>query len=336
MIKKNRVRLLASNKFGFTLVELLVVIAIIGILVGLLLPAVQAAREAARRMQCSNNLKQMGLSCHNFHDTFRKLPPSRAADNFGTWAVYLMPFIEQNNVYQAWDGGTMRYYATPIQARSPIGVYFCPSRRAPMVSTANDGPRTGPTYPFTPGGCSDYAANEGNGFNDNGPNANGVFIWHGDDTQVLSLPFSNSNAKLTQIKSSVNFAGITDGTSNTFMIGEKHIRGPQDFGRGVDDASVYNGDPSMPGTPYARQAGREWTDNNYANKTVATAFVRDLPLARMGDNTLRQRRFGSWHTGVCQFVYVDGSVHAVSSSVDIMVLTWLTIRNDGQVVNGDF
>lgn len=325
-----------SRRDGFTLVELLVVIAIIGILVGLLLPAVQAAREAARRMQCSNNLKQMGLACHNFHDTFRKLPPSRAADNFGTWAVFLMPFMEQNNVYQAWEGGTMRYYETPIQARQPISVYFCPSRRGLMMSTANDGPRSGPSYPFTTGACSDYAANEGNGFNDNGPNANGPFIWHGDDSKVLSLPFSDKKAKLKEIKSNVTFASMTDGTSNTFLIGEKHIRNQQDFGRGTDDASVYNGDPSMPGTPYARQAGREWPDNNYANKTATTAFIRDLPLGRMGDNILRQRRFGSWHTGVCQFALGDGSVQAVSESIDILVLTWLTIRNDGRVVTGDF
>src|SRR5262249_28448811 len=151
-----------------------------------------------------------------------------------------------------------RYYATPPVARLPVSTFFCPSRREPMVSKSGDGPRTGPTYPFTAGGCSDYAANEGNGFNDNGPNANGVFIWHGDDSQVLSLPFGDPKAELTKVKSSVNIAAIRDGTSNTIMIGEKHIRSSDDFGKAPDDNSVYNGDPSMPGTPYARQAGREW------------------------------------------------------------------------------
>src|SRR5262249_5014358 len=155
-----------------------------------------------------------------------------------------------------------RYYATPAEARQPVKTFFCPSRRQPMASINGDGPRSGPSYPFTPGGCSDYAANEGNGVNDNGPNANGVFIWHAADSQVLSFPLADPRATLTRVVSRVNMASITDGTSNTFMIGEKHIRGPQDFGRSPNDSSVYNGDPSMPGTPYASQAGREWSDNN--------------------------------------------------------------------------
>jgi prepilin-type processing-associated H-X9-DG protein len=204
------------------------------------------------------------------------------------------------------------------------------------MSTSGDGPRSGPSFPFTPGACSDYAGNEGNGFNDNGPNANGIFIWHGNDSQVLSLAFSNPNAVLTRVKSSVNIAAVLDGTSNTLMVGEKHIRSPQDFSRGPWDNSVYNGDPSMPGATYCRQAGREWPDNNYATKTLATPFTRDLPLARLGDNVFADRRFGSWHPGVCQFVFCDGNVRAVNNSVDILTLTWITIRNDGRVASGDF
>ena len=91
---------------AFTLVELLVVIAIIGILVGLLLPAVQAAREAARRMSCSNNLKQLGLANHNFADTFKAFPPAKVADTpYGsaTWAVLILPYLEQSNGYNLWD-----------------------------------------------------------------------------------------------------------------------------------------------------------------------------------------------------------------------------------------
>src|SRR5688500_11681391 len=94
---------MSATKRGFTLVELLVVIAIIGVLVALLLPAVQAAREAARRTQCSNNLKQMSLASLNVEDTYKGLPPHRTADNWPTWAAMILPYVEQSNTLALWD-----------------------------------------------------------------------------------------------------------------------------------------------------------------------------------------------------------------------------------------
>src|SRR5262245_7915165 len=88
---------------GFTLIELLVVIAIIGVLIALLLPAVQKVREAANRTTCANNLHQLGLAVHNFHDTHKALPPMDMGDNFVSWAVVIMPYIEQDNVYRKWN-----------------------------------------------------------------------------------------------------------------------------------------------------------------------------------------------------------------------------------------
>src|SRR5262245_3709921 len=118
-----------STRRAFTLVELLVVIAIIGVLVALLLPAVQAAREAARRAQCQNHLKQLGLGIHNCEDTFKSLPHTRM-DNRYTWAVEIMPFIEQKNLFEQWNL-TKSYYTQTAPARlTAVPIYFCPSRRS--------------------------------------------------------------------------------------------------------------------------------------------------------------------------------------------------------------
>src|SRR4029079_15541446 len=128
---------------GFTLVELLVVIAIIGVLVALLLPAVQMAREAARRTQCANNLKQLGLGAQNFHDTRRFLPPSRLANNpagtpanlrFVTWAVLLLPYIEQKGFYDRWNITLPYHKHTAAVTRYAVPTYFCPSRRRPQAA----------------------------------------------------------------------------------------------------------------------------------------------------------------------------------------------------------
>ena len=116
---------------GFTLVELLVVIAIIGVLVALLLPAVQAAREAARRTQCVNNLKQIGLAIQTHHDTYKRIPNSRRKYDYITWAAEIWPFLEAGNIATAWDR-TQTYYGQTEEARTAqVPIYFCPSRRSP-------------------------------------------------------------------------------------------------------------------------------------------------------------------------------------------------------------
>ncbi len=289
----------SSRRDAFTLVELLVVIAIIGILVGLLLPAVQAAREAARRMQCQNNLKQLGLAMHMHHDTFKAFPYLRSGggQNRHTWAIQLMPFMEQGNLFTTYktpitgvsqtDGFNNHTATDPVMVaarQSQITTFFCPSRRGtPSLSPIT----TGSTVLGMP---SDYAACTGNV---SAAPTNGVF----------RLVNSNHMREMTKM------AEILDGTSNTIMIGEKHIQ----LGRindPIQDGVIMSGSEQQ---TYFRRGGSSWL---LANSNL----------------TAINTQFGSWHTGVCQFAFADGSVQAISTSIAGTMLGNLTATNDGNVV----
>ena len=299
-----------SSRKAFTLVELLVVIAIIGILMSLLLPAVQAAREAARRMQCQNNLKQIGLASHNFESAYKTLPPAFIGDNseplssWATWNALLLPYLEGGNQYNLYD---IHYKidAQPVAAyQTQPPTYLCPSR-PPAVLSVNDF--------ATPGGAlTDYAASFGTA----------ALYTNSVGAIIPAIPSSittDSTGKpyLAKWKAQIRFADLTDGTSNTTIFGEKHIR-PNSLRGKNEDRSAFSGVRNT----HRRMMG------SYNNG----AEVRPLLPANAQTPALANSSFGSAHAGVCQFALGDGSVQTLSNTTDIVVLTRLATRNDGQSV----
>ncbi len=291
---------------GFTLIELLVVIAIIAILIALLVPAVQKVREAAARTHCSNNLKQIGLAIHNFHDTYKYLPASRILDHYATWAVQILPFVEQDPLYKQWNMAAQYYSQNQTARETAVNLFFCPARRSPeQPSTKGDSPDNGfPTNAHVPGALGDYACAVGDGnpaFPWNYTQANGAIIYGNGTT---------SGGLVVKWSGNTRFGSITDGLSNTFFIGEKHVR-IGDFGNaGAGDGSLYNGD--HPGN-FSRIAGPGFA----LAASPTTSF-----------NT----QFGSYHTGICQFLLGDGSVRSVNNSTNTTILGYLSVRNDGNHV----
>ncbi|HKB05876.1 MAG TPA: DUF1559 domain-containing protein [Gemmataceae bacterium] len=279
---------------AFTLIELLVVIAVISILIGLMLPAVQRVREAANRLSCANNLKQIGLAMHNYENTMERLPPSRLGVGYATWAVLILPYLEQDNLYHQWALGGTYYQQNQVARLTPVKIYFCPSRRtstgaSPSLSGDTPSWVAGQTSHF-PGAVGDYAASIDRAGRDDGGGTGGGL--HG----------------AFQLRTGLGFASFSDGLSNTILVGEKHI--PQGkAGVGWWDCSLYNGD-------YYQCSCR----------AASRAFPLTTNLQDQG------WKFGSQHPQVVQFVFADGHVARVPEFTSPFTLELLGMRDDGQVV----
>lgn len=294
---------------AFTLIELLVVIAIIGVLVGLLLPAVQSAREAGRRASCSNNLKQIGLAVHNYHDTTGFYPPARIWDHWATWAVQILPHLEQSSLYDQWVIEDQFYTQTQTVREASVTMFYCPTRRRPPQLT-QDSPDSGGTQ--VTGAVGDYAGCAGGessypGFSPpwyDAPDANGMI--------VSARPVSIVGGKILEYRPQVSFNKVTDGLSNTFLVGEKHVPDNR-FGTSVGDGSIWCGD-------------HEW---NYCR-----IGRPGYGLARsIRDQANWQWVFGSWHPNICQFALGDGSVRSLRNDTDTTLLQNLANRNDGNAIS---
>ena len=298
---------------GFTLVELLVVISIIGVLVALLLPAVQSAREAARRTQCTNNLKQIGLAVYHFHDTHNKFPPARYKDDFPTWFAHILPYLESDAIHKLWNFNRGYYHRTNAEARrSEVPEYTCPSRRPFGVTTNADSDDAGGRH-FA-GHAGDYGGNAGN--NDpwyESDEANGVIVSAQGLTRVV--------AGETIWDSKITFQTVTDGLSKTFLAGEKHTLPEGIF----IDGAIYNGDDiekSVRSAGHLAPLALSPTD-------PTTCFDARGKCRRVRCVCLN---FGSWHPGITQFVMCDGSVHQLTTTTDLEVADRLAVRNDGEPV----
>ena len=301
--------------FGFTLVELLVVIAIIGVLVGLLLPAVQAARESARRTQCANNLKQIGLAILSFHDARTKLPPTRLPCYTGTWAVALLPYLEKQNLKDIWDPERTYWFQDQRAKEAQVSVYYCPTRRSPPQLSVDGDDRS--PFGHQPGALADYAVCVGDGqFWDYPPDeANGAII-NGSPEQPQQCPGRDPDFRFddsVRWKLYLSLADIADGTSHTIFAGEKHVSVLQ-FGKS------------------------RFGDNSTFNPNFLTTFGRfagpGYSLARHPDEE-PAGRFGSYHPGICQFVFGDGSVRLLSNSVDTLILGYLATRYGDEVTDAE-
>jgi len=336
------------RKKAFTLIELLVVIAIIAILIGLLLPAVQKVREAAARSKCQNNFKQFGLALQSYHDTYFRLPPGGAYgvcpgvgydatttngnwdSNQGNWLIYTLPFMEQSAMYNlinpranVLNSVSLTVENTAIFPTKPKLPYArCPSDDYdPAATTTNYVACSGPTCLASPncptvwnGWCQPETSGLGGGYN-------GMGYTISADTGNTTNP-KDVRGLFNRLGATINYASCTDGLSNTLEIGESlprhndHLAGNTWW--------HYNGGGAAHASTISPINTR--TDGNNCSD----------PVRRQSNDWNNSLGFKSNHTGGANFVFADGSVKFLRSSIDHRTYQLLGCRNDGQPTGSDF
>ncbi|GHT35817.1 prepilin-type N-terminal cleavage/methylation domain-containing protein [Planctomycetales bacterium] len=300
---------------AFTLVELLVVIAIIGVLIALLLPAVQAAREAARRMSCSNNLKQIGIAVHNYHDTEGKLPPAKNPNGF-TWAGAILPFAEQQSIRN------LLSLNLPVSdsvnkdlATHKIPMYLCPTEPNPQVREVE-------VMEFGYGILTNICLNHYGGIKgvyydgtpDSNPDSTVGSIIPNFEADYSDYP----NVKKTY-RSSIGLEALTDGTSNTLMIAETSYYATNDYycgwlggDAGIVTKGIVNYSPKC-----SHFSGKTGTLDSTYTCSECLNYIYDVR---------------SFHSGGANGLFADGSVHFLPATLAKDVLEKLCNREDGEVV----
>jgi prepilin-type N-terminal cleavage/methylation domain-containing protein len=368
-VSRNPYKLCCSG--AFTLVELLVVIAIIGTLVALLLPAVQSAREAARRSQCKNNLKQIGLACLNHVDVHKHWPSGGwgydwtadanrgyGPDQPGSWIYNILEYVEETNLRNLGRGlattSAAFQSASTTLHQSPVAVFNCPSRRPARIYPSPWGPPGNQTIKEQPWlaavartgvAKSDYAGNSGDSRRFAGddfyrPDSYATIKpdqW--TPTNICTLtgnPQLDDYVRFCQTgvmyyRSALKTAQITDGTSKTYLVGEKWM--PTN---GYDGTTDDNDAGYTAGDNQSMYTGYEWDNHRVAWNPNSSASQEEFQPAEDAPATGGsgpERRFGSAHPSTFQMVFCDGSVHGIAYEIDPATHRALAHRFDSEVVN---
>jgi len=301
----------STNRQGFTLIELLVVIAIIAVLVALLLPAVQQAREAARRTSCKNNLKQLGLAFHNFNDTYSELPPGIRSGWGQSWTWDILPYLEKTNVYEimpddplsdsgSWGGTDARSLALIQIARTDVPVFHCPSQPGDPIERAD-------VNGLEDRVKSNYLASAGNAQTDN----NGATGMDQSDGMFTADRYNVSEPVLPK-----RLDDVIDGLSNTLMAAESIYLLDSAQGCDICDRFLFyhmNSDSGNGGDFSEALGSTYYPINNFSEQ----------------NNTARELSYSSYHTGGINALMGDGSVRFVSQNVELVNI-WRAIGS----VNG--